>query len=194
MKNPLSKNRCPDIAAADRGLKAGPGAGCGCWRAVAVGLGFVFTVIEAAQESRRDSEDLRQTSGAPARDSSRDEPEELPALLDSDADDHGVLRDGTAFEDACAVSENAINVIIGRGDADLVIDSPAVSRRHVSLKGTFRELTVSDLGSSNGTSINGVPCLEGEIMFIEPGDVLVLGDARCSLEIRPATADGGEKD
>ena len=79
----------------------------------------------------------------------------------------GMLANGTAFEDTCAVSEHAINIVIGRGDTDLVIDSPAVSRQHARLNGTHRELTVSDLGSSNGTSINGIPCLEGEIMFLE---------------------------
>jgi len=76
-----------------------------------------------------------------------------------------------------------VNVMIGRGDAELRIDSPAVSRRHACLNGTRRELTVTDLGSSNGTSINGVPCLEHEIMFIEPGDRLVLGNATCTIEI-----------
>ena len=106
----------------------------------------------------------------------------------------GELADGTAFETSCAVSENAINVVIGRGDTDLVIESMAVSRQHAGLNGTGRELTVSDFGSSNGTSINGVPCLEGEIMFIEPGDTLVLGDARCSLEIRPRDSSGSEKE
>ncbi len=44
---------------------------------------------------------------------------------------------------------------------------------------------MTDLGSSNGTSINGVPCLEGEIMYFEPGDSLVFGDALCTLEITP---------
>ena len=106
----------------------------------------------------------------------------------------GVLADGTPFEDSCPVSENAINVTIGRSDADLSIESRAVSRRHVNLNGTRRELTVSDLGSSNGTSINGVPCLEGEIMFIEPGDILVLGDAKCTIEIRPQNPSGDGKE
>ena len=70
-----------------------------------------------------------------------------------------------------------------------------MSRQHISLNGTRKELTVSDLGSSNGTSINGVPCLEGEIMFIEPGDtLLIMGDARCSLEIRPRNTTGSEKE
>ena len=46
-------------------------------------------------------------------------------------------------------------------------------------------LTISDLGSSNGTSINGIPCLEGEIMFIEPADIIILGNARFSYNIIP---------
>jgi len=49
-------------------------------------------------------------------------------------------------------------------------------------------LTLSDLGSSNGTSINGVPCLEGETMFIRPGDMIVLGNARFSYEVLPDPA------
>lgn len=106
----------------------------------------------------------------------------------------GTLADGTSFEDSFPVSEQAINVTIGRRDADLKIDSPAVSRRHANLNGTSRELTVTDLGSSNGTSINGVPCLEGEIMFISPGDVLVLGNARCTIEIKPGDSRGSGRD
>jgi hypothetical protein len=113
-----------------------------------------------------------------------DDAVDSPPPLDSQLVLTGILKDGTEFEDSCEVSERAMNVTIGRGDCDLVIPSPAVSRRHVQLNGSWHELTVSDLGSSNGTSINGVPCLEGEIMYLEPGDALVLGDARCSLEIR----------
>ena len=109
----------------------------------------------------------------------------VPDSLDSQLHIEGVLSDGTVFEDSCAVSKNAINIVIGRGDADLRIDSVAVSRHHASLNGTATELTLSDLGSSNGSSINGVPCLEGEIMFIEPGDSIVLGDARFSIDIKP---------
>ena len=121
------------------------------------------------------------------------EPADTPVLLESTMIIRGVLADGTEFEDSCAVSENAINIVIGRLGTDLVINSPAVSRRHVSLNGSSSEMTVSDLGSSNGTSINGIPCLEGEIMFIEPGDTLILGDARFNIEIQPGkTAGDGE--
>jgi hypothetical protein len=110
------------------------------------------------------------------------EPAAADSVLDSVLIVRGLLADGTEFESACPVSEHAVNITIGRADSDLVINSKAVSRQHVNLNGTRRELTVTDLGSSNGTSINGVPCLEGEILFIEPGDTLVLGDARCTLE------------
>ena len=100
----------------------------------------------------------------------------------------GLLTDGTAFEASCEVSSHAINLVIGRSNADLIIDSPAVSRRHASMNGADDLLTLSDLGSSNGTSINGVPCLEGETMFIRPGDMIVLGNARFSYQLTPRPA------
>ena len=80
---------------------------------------------------------------------------------------------------------------IGRGATDLAIDSPAVSRRHARLNGTAQALTITDLGSSNGTSINGVPCLEHEIMYLEPGDTVLLGDVRFTVELEPAA--GGSR-
>jgi hypothetical protein len=104
----------------------------------------------------------------------------------------GVLADGSTFERSCPVSRHAINLVIGRGGVDLRVDSPTVSRQHARLDGKAGSLTVSDLGSSNGTSINGVPCLEEEIMYIEAGDTLILGDTRCWLELRPASEDRGD--
>ena len=173
----------------------GSGLGRWLWLVAAIllaGLGFVIHRLRSRsrESSTGDTEPSVESAAAPVVEP-EDEPEEIIPQLDSELLLTGVLRDGTEFEDSCAVSESAINVVIGRGDADLVIRSPAVSRRHVQLNGSFDELTVSDLGSSNGTSINGVPCLEGEIIFMEPGDVLVLGDARCSLEIRPRGSDKG---
>ncbi len=98
----------------------------------------------------------------------------------------GILTDGTRFKHSCEVSRNAINIVLGRGNSDINIDSSAISRQHVSLNGTHEMLTITDLGSSNGTSINGIPCLEGETMFIEPGDIIILGNARFSFSIVPA--------
>jgi pSer/pThr/pTyr-binding forkhead associated (FHA) protein len=97
----------------------------------------------------------------------------------------GRHADGRSLEVSAGVSADAINLEIGRGATDLVIDSPAVSRRHARLNGTLAELTIADLGSSNGTSIDGVPCLEGEIMYLEPGSTVILGDVRFTVSVEP---------
>ncbi len=113
--------------------------------------------------------------------------EEEPAYpvpeLDSLLIIEGILSDGTEFNQNCKVSRKAINIVIGRGNADINIVSSAISRKHVCLNGTLEMLTITDLGASNGTSINGIPCLEGETMFIEPDDIIILGNARFSYKI-----------
>jgi hypothetical protein len=103
----------------------------------------------------------------------------------------GQYADGRDLLAAVGVSDKAINVEIGRGATDFVIDSPAVSRRHARLNGTAQALTITDLGSSNGTSINGVPCLEHEIMYLEQGDTVLLGDVRFNVTLEPAS--GGQR-
>jgi len=97
----------------------------------------------------------------------------------------GGYADGRPLEASAAVNSSAINLEIGR-TADLNLDSPSVSRRHARLNGTRDALTLTDLGSSNGSSINGVPCLEGETLFITPGDTVVLGDARFTIGLEAA--------
>lgn len=155
------------------------------------GLGFILHRLRRASVAGPVGiEENKATPPPPTVQEEDAGPDVTPIQLDSELLIRGVLADGTEFESSCPVSQHAINVTIGRGDCDLVIESKAVSRRHVNLNGTWRELTVSDLGSSNGTSVNGVPCLEGEILFIETGDTLVLGNAQCTLEIQPQSASG----
>ena len=101
----------------------------------------------------------------------------------------GERADGSTFEIFCPVSRDAVNVIIGRGQVDLRIESLAVSRQHVRLNGSESELTLTDLGSNNGTTINGIPCLEGEIMYVESGDTIQLGDIRFRFDFLPADGD-----
>jgi len=62
---------------------------------------------------------------------------------------------------------------IGREDADLVVADPAVSRRHARLETTPDGLAVTDLGSSNGTKVNGVR-ITGTAP-LRPGDVVIVG-------------------
>ena len=167
------------------------------WLAAAVvlfGLGlFLHRLRKARRSDALPSPEASPAAPALSIQSEDEEPEPAEPLLGKVLVIRGERADGTAFEDSCAISESAINVMIGRGETDLVIESPAVSRKHAQLNGTAAELTVSDLGSSNGTSINGVPCLEGEIMYIEPGDTLILGDVMCSIEFAPREPAGSGK-
>ena len=162
--------------------------------AILIGLGFVTHRLRSARQEEPAAETTPEETAAVAEPGSEEIAAPPITKLESVLILTGMLPDGTTFEDTVTVSKHAINIIIGRKGTDLTINSPAVSREHISLNGTYQELTVSDLGSSNGTSINGVPCLEGEIMFIEPGDTLLLGDARCSLEIRQQHDPQGEKE
>src|SRR2546421_8645842 len=46
-------------------------------------------------------------------------------------------------------------LVIGRENADLTIDDAEVSRRHVAVRLEGGQLEVEDLGSANGTFVNG---------------------------------------
>jgi Inner membrane component of T3SS, cytoplasmic domain/Domain of unknown function (DUF4388) len=70
--------------------------------------------------------------------------------------------------------------VLGRGEgSDLILDSDIVSRRHASLVVSAADVKVSDLGSSNGTYINGARVL-GEAV-LSPGDMLLVGDVALRL-------------
>jgi len=70
-------------------------------------------------------------------------------------------------------------VLIGRDSTqcDLVLLNESVSRRHARLSmGTNNILHIEDVGSTNGTSINGTPIVPGLTQALEPGSTLKLGD------------------
>ena len=93
------------------------------------------------------------------------------------------LINHSRFRRFCVVDSKDINIIIGRTDTDISIASSLISRRHVRLEGSEESLTLSDLGSRNGSFIRGIPCLPGEVMFIEPGDEIQLGRIRLQLKL-----------
>ena len=73
--------------------------------------------------------------------------------------------------------------VAGRGEeSDIRIDDPSVSRAHVRIRvGDGNQVTVIDLQSRNGTTLNG-DRLEGERPF-RPGDVVHLGRAALYLHV-----------
>lgn len=62
---------------------------------------------------------------------------------------------------------------IGRAGDGLIVDDDRVSRRHCEIEVHDGELSVRDLGSSNGTLVNG-SAIAGR-RALEPGDVVELG-------------------
>jgi predicted component of type VI protein secretion system len=73
--------------------------------------------------------------------------------------------------------------VVGRGsDCDIVLASDIVSRRHAQLTASHADLRVTDLGSSNGTFINGARVLgDGTV---KPDDILIVGEV--ALRLHPA--------
>jgi hypothetical protein len=70
--------------------------------------------------------------------------------------------------------------VVGRGsDCDIVLASEIVSRRHATIEVGLTSLNVTDLGSSNGTYINGARIV-GEGVVVQ-GDVLLAGDVAMRL-------------
>ena len=75
--------------------------------------------------------------------------------------------------------------VVGRGrDADVQLDDESVSRRHAKLQIQEGYAAIEDLGSQNGTFINGKPIVGFARLHV--GDHIVLGT--CDLELVAAYA------
>jgi len=76
--------------------------------------------------------------------------------------------------DGCRVRElDSPQVVVGGGDeCDVVLRDRAVSRRHLLLRVDRRGLRVTDLGSRNGTSLDGLPVLDA---YARPDSAIVIG-------------------
>jgi len=78
-------------------------------------------------------------------------------------------------------------IVIGRGqDCDIILDEHQVSRRHARLQQTPQGWTLTDLGSTNGTQVNGRPLAPHQPYTLQPGDRVSLGAAVLVLKA-PAT-------
>lgn len=78
-------------------------------------------------------------------------------------------------------------LVLGRGDGVHRLPDARVSRRHLLLSTVSGRLVVTDLGSSNGTRVNGT-LLRGS-RTVRPGDVIDVGDSR--IEVVEVPGDAG---
>lgn len=71
-------------------------------------------------------------------------------------------------------------LVVGRmPSCDLVINDPSVSKEHARLRWQARTdtCTVVDLGSMNGTQLNGHPLEPNAEFYVQDGDLVRFGDA-----------------
>ncbi|HMU40846.1 MAG TPA: FHA domain-containing protein [Pseudomonadota bacterium] len=72
-------------------------------------------------------------------------------------------------------------IIIGRGpECYLRVDEPMVSRRHARLRVTQTSVTLEDLGSRNGSRVNGINATS--IVTLNAGDILGVGTQQFTLD------------
>ncbi len=71
-------------------------------------------------------------------------------------------------------------LVIGRANADLTIDDPLISRRHAVIRPADAGLEIEDLGSLNGTWVNGERIAAPT--RLEAGDTVSVGDASLEVE------------
>jgi hypothetical protein len=72
-------------------------------------------------------------------------------------------------------------ISIGRAsDNDVIVDDPEVSRHHCQLKLQHGAYSLADLGSRNGSWINGQPVSE---VALGPGDVIRIGSTEIEFQV-----------
>jgi len=85
-------------------------------------------------------------------------------------------------------TEVGVGIVIGRTrDCGFVIDDSAASRRHVEIVPRHGTFTWKDLGSTNGTILNGARMLAGELKH---GDRIQIGETAIRFEVEELAESG----
>jgi pSer/pThr/pTyr-binding forkhead associated (FHA) protein len=77
-------------------------------------------------------------------------------------------------------------VTVGRGQTDVYLDDPQVSRVHAALIARDEQLAVEDLGSRSGTTVNGIRVQTRQPL--RTGDVVEFGPVVAVVDIDAANA------
>jgi pSer/pThr/pTyr-binding forkhead associated (FHA) protein len=93
----------------------------------------------------------------------------------------GVVRVTRGFFEGLAVPVDRDWVVIGRGrGADVVIAEPTMSRAHAAIGFDGERFFVQDLGSTNGTRVNGE---REQKASLKSGDDIQLGKLHLRVEL-----------
>jgi hypothetical protein len=86
----------------------------------------------------------------------------------------------------------APRTIIGRGsDADITIDDSGISRKHVEILWDGKRGQVRDLGSTNGSKLNGLPVTKAPL---DPDSVIEVGRTRIVFRVLAQSTDAASAD
>jgi hypothetical protein len=95
--------------------------------------------------------------------------------------DQGVSFAELVLPDGSRVTVGAEPVVIGRlPECAVVLGDPNVSRRHAELRRVGEAVVVTDLGSTNGTRVNGMPVREHHLAS---GDEITVGSTTLVFEL-----------
>ncbi len=76
--------------------------------------------------------------------------------------------------------------VIGRGhEADITVDDSGTSRKHIEVVWDGSHAQVRDLGSTNGSQLNGQPVKKA---VLEPDSVITIGRTRIVFRVLPQTS------
>ena len=91
-----------------------------------------------------------------------------------------VLRVLRGFYEGLEVRMDRQRIVIGRGrEADLAVAEPTISRQHAAIAWDGEGYVLEDLGSTNGTRVNGRKAARTRLLA---GDELELGRLQLRLE------------
>ncbi|MBI5928718.1 MAG: protein kinase [Chloroflexi bacterium] len=111
----------------------------------------------------------------------------IPQLGNLVSDELVIVKEGAAPE-RYKISKQSLT--LGREDQDITLPSSRVSRLHARIdKQSNNNYTITDLGSTNGTFLDGAKLLANVPEKLVPGQVISLGEYRLSLQKA-----GGKKD
>ncbi len=78
------------------------------------------------------------------------------------------------------------HTVIGRGsEADITVDDPGISRRHVEILWDGKRAQVNDLGSTNGSRLDGAPVTKAAL---PPDSVISIGRTRIVFRVLAQSA------
>lgn len=88
-------------------------------------------------------------------------------------------------EDAVFEIEKDVTLLGRSPDNDIVLRDSSVSRRHAQILRRGDRFLIQDLGSRNGTWINGLPCTSGSEYELKQNLAVAVGNATLSLGEKP---------